>query len=513
MLSVGSVVWLALTANDLSSAALEQMSGAPPRKLGDKSDSGYWEDLIIDRPYGESSRRWLVLVHIIIIGYMLLGLNTVCDLYFTGALDEMVNKWKIKPDVAGATFMAAGGSAPELFTSLIGAVVSESDVGFGTIVGSAVFNVLFVIGLCGFSAKEPIKLTWWPLARDCSYYIIGLSVLALFAQTGKKIEIWEAVILFLGYIGYCTIMYYNPQIEEEVMKRTRQAATVSSMTPVTPIADTGSTVDKHHIKKSQPHFERKPTKTSFSGDVGHHESEAQEAVQKEAKEKPDFVHEVSDIPEVAEDEDEDDIEALLERPAGTLPQILWALCLPVYGSLYYGIPKPSETSFIRTFIVSLFWIAGFSFFLVYCVEILGAVLHIPIIVMGFTLLAAGTSIPDLVSSMAVARAGEGDMAVSSSIGSNIFDILVGLPIPWMIKIGFVEMAFNGNSGFGVPIKSDYIVLYVIILILMIFTVIVVIHVLGWVLNKQIGMAMALLYAIFLVIALLVEVKKPKALAW
>merc|ERR1719230_315543 len=115
---------------------------------------------------------------------MLLGLNTVCDVYFTGALEVMVEKWAIKPDVAGATFMAAGGSAPELFTSLIGACISESDVGFGTIVGSAVFNVLFVIGLCGFAAKTPIALTWWPLFRDCTYYIIGLTMLAIFAKTG-----------------------------------------------------------------------------------------------------------------------------------------------------------------------------------------------------------------------------------------------------------------------------------------------------------------------------------------
>jgi Ca2+/Na+ antiporter len=37
--------------------------------------------------------------------------------------------------VAGATFMAAGGSAPELFTSIIGVFISQDDVGIGTIVG------------------------------------------------------------------------------------------------------------------------------------------------------------------------------------------------------------------------------------------------------------------------------------------------------------------------------------------------------------------------------------------
>jgi len=52
--------------------------------------------------------------------------------------------------------------------------------------------------------------------------------------------------------------------------------------------------------------------------------------------------------------------------------------------------------------------------------------------MGITFIAAGTSIPDLITSVIVARQGHGDMAVSSSIGSNIFDILVGLPLPWIL---------------------------------------------------------------------------------
>ena len=46
--------------------------------------------------------------------------------------------------------------------------------------------------------------------------------------------------------------------------------------------------------------------------------------------------------------------------------------------------------------------------------------------MGLTFLAAGTSIPDLLTSVIVAKKGFGDMAVSSSVGSNLFDITVGL---------------------------------------------------------------------------------------
>ena len=66
--------------------------------------------------------------------------------------------------------------------------------------------------------------------------------------------------------------------------------------------------------------------------------------------------------------------------------------------------------------------------------------------MGLTILAAGTSIPDLITSVIVAKKGFGDMAVSSSVGSNIFDITVGLPVPWMLF-----SATHGGSPYQVTI--------------------------------------------------------------
>merc|ERR1719197_2128721 len=79
--------------------------------------------------------------------YMFCALAIVCDEFFVPALEAFVDEFGISMDVAGATFMAAGGSMPELFTSLI-ATFQESVVGFAAIVGSAVFNVLFVIAVC-----------------------------------------------------------------------------------------------------------------------------------------------------------------------------------------------------------------------------------------------------------------------------------------------------------------------------------------------------------------------------
>jgi len=113
----------------------------------------YPPDVILTRPYGESDNKIALILHFLGVLYMFYGIGSVCDDYFVPALEEMSERWQITEDVAGATFMAAGGSAPEFFTSLVAVNIAKSDIGFGTIVGSAVFNVLFVIGLCGVFAK------------------------------------------------------------------------------------------------------------------------------------------------------------------------------------------------------------------------------------------------------------------------------------------------------------------------------------------------------------------------
>merc|ERR1719412_448790 len=145
--------------------------------------------------------------------WMFTAMAIVCDEYFVPALEVLADEFGFSEDVAGATLMAAGGSAPELFTSLIGAF-QETDVGFGTIVGSAVFNVLFVIGMCAIYSKELLELTWWPLFRDCVYYTFGLSMVAIFFKVESEdiIYWWEALILFCMYILYVYMMKNNVEL-------------------------------------------------------------------------------------------------------------------------------------------------------------------------------------------------------------------------------------------------------------------------------------------------------------
>eukprot|EP00440_Ansanella_granifera_P027273 gb/GFBE01029623.1/.p1 GENE.gb/GFBE01029623.1/~~gb/GFBE01029623.1/.p1 ORF type:complete len:577 (+),score=136.24 gb/GFBE01029623.1/:1-1731(+) len=502
------------------------------------SVSLYPPDLLLNEPYFEepTGKKFLALLHVVGMVYMLLGLNTVCDCYFAGSIDNLCDAWEMTPDVAGATFMAAGGSAPELFTSLIGATIAKNDVGFGTIVGSAVFNVLFVIGLCGYVAKGNIDLTWWPLFRDCTYYIISLGVLAVFTYN-QYIVVYEAVILFLMYLGYVSIMFVNQrmnllayqmtgtplskELQEYADSRHKSSAKVEPETmgvaddgkPPEPMKDNLVTPDK--LLKSSIDDEKTDAGTGPSAnEQGDQVIEISKEDDKTDDEKADGEKDKKEGKEgEGDDDDEDDDDGpddFMEKPEGTLNMIMWVISLPVYVPLYLTMPWPSKGSKLwpLCFSLSLVWIAGFSFLLVWWTETVGAVIGVPTIIMGLTVLAAGTSIPDAVSSMAVARKGQADMAVSSSIGSNIFDILVGLPVPWMIQSAIKA----GDPTFeGVFIKSPYLMFYVLLLLFVVFMVIVSIKLTGWKLTKGLGACMAVLYFIFIICAIVVDVTQPTAL--
>lgn len=160
-------------------------------------------------------RQGAVILHTGGMIYMFIALAIVCDEFFVPALEVITEKLDLTEDVAGATFMAAGGSAPELFTSIAGLFISENSVGISTIIGSAVFNILFVIGACALAARELLHLTWWPLFRDSCFYSVSLTVLIV-SYLDWKIHYYEAIALLLCYISYVVFMVFNERIEKKV---------------------------------------------------------------------------------------------------------------------------------------------------------------------------------------------------------------------------------------------------------------------------------------------------------
>ncbi len=130
--------------------------------------------------FTQSERQWgAILLHFFFAFYLLVAIMKVCDDYFMSSLEIIGERLNLDQDVSGATFMAIGSSAPEVFISLIGVFASDSDPGLSAVVGSAIFNILFVIGICGLLISNSSKLRRWPFFRDSFFYCISIFTLLL----------------------------------------------------------------------------------------------------------------------------------------------------------------------------------------------------------------------------------------------------------------------------------------------------------------------------------------------
>lgn len=488
-----------------------------------------------------------IVIHILLSLYMFLGLAIICDDYFVASLEQIVEKLQLSDDVAGATFMAAGSSAPELFTSVIGVFVAKGDVGIGTIVGSAVFNILVIIGLCALLCDKPTQLSWWPLLRDSSYYLVSIAILIV-VMVDSEVYWYEALIMLIFYIGYILIMKFNTTLQgivlklscckkkEETPEKIKLGENGTSEVNQTlmpkgikvdingPNGETVATVDevagmKYAAKDEMATvgmrmmisnnfapktrlrmasrlliMERKNILAARETTTAHGETERV------------LMKETSRVSEAGGDDDEDESYVHpFQPPKGDFGTFMkWFVSWPLLFLMFITIPNCNnpkfEKFFIVTFVMSTVWIAAFSYVMVWMVCMIGFTLGIPDTIMGITFLAAGTSVPDTIASVMVARNGYGDMAVSNSIGSNVFDILLGLGLPW-----FLSTTIRPNGGDAtVHINSNGLMISVSLLLISLIIVVLSIHLNGWKLTKKLGVIIMLSYASFLVLSILIE---------
>ncbi|KAH3853902.1 sodium/potassium/calcium exchanger 4-like [Dreissena polymorpha] len=499
-----------------------------------------------------------IVLHLILVLYMFLALSYVCDDYFVASLERICDRLGFSEDVAGATFMAAGSSMPELFTAIIGVFITKGDVGLGTIVGSAVFNVLFVIGICGLLISKALTLSWWPLCRDSVCYSLAVVVLILVVYDAQ-VTWWESVLMLLLYGAYILLMRFNRTIQSIVSVKLKWLTTeklsangfvgqqlnkcqgdyeqfgddddvFGATVEHTEMKECNSTISVDHYAKTAnikltfeeaafrmlmtcryrgrcrlraatwlviSYRKRMLTDTAYQKRQLFQKATRASTLKSCARSVRNWMSLAS------EGETQD---AWRHRPSaeqdGYLSVAKWAVAFPIRTILYYTIPdcrKPAwEKYFMATFAVSILWIALFSYVTVWMVTYIGFAFHIPDSVMGITFLAAGTSVPDALASIYVAKQGMADMAVSNCIGSNIFDILIGLSLPWFLQTAIAD------PGSVSPINSAGMVFNIILLFLTVIITVGSVHVSGWTLNRCVGFTCLGTYAVYLAFAIMIE---------
>ena len=457
--------------------------------------------------------------------YLFCGIAIVCDDFFTASLEVLSIKFDLSEDVAGATFMAAGSSAPELFTSLSAVIVTDpcanrGSVGIGTIVGSAIFNILVIIGATCMLAGQVLQLGWKPMIRDTCWYALSIALLIIFvlpesveslrdqmdesmlqekqlyafdknedgtieegevSSTGL-VTWWEGLIMWLAYFGYIVFMKFNSRILGETSEVVQDEPAEDRVRRHSVTDEDGETKDSADAAAA----------AAEEGKTGGEEAKADGGDDDEEEE--------TDCLGVAkEDAFMDQLFIWFSYPW----YIFFMITIPNCESDWWKNKSPEDGSKTSgkewfgiwfSFINSIIWIGFICFGMVEFAILIGQMCDISSTVMGLTVLSAGTSVPDAISSIVVAQRGLGDMAISNALGSNVFDILLGLGFPY-----FLSALIEGHP---VMMCVDDVSVYLVCLVVVLIIVVGTFSIFKFQLRPVLGIILIVIYILFFFMAVL-----------
>lgn len=188
---------------------------------------------------------------------------------------------------------------------------------------------------------------------------------------------------------------------------------------------------------------------------------------------------------------------LFARPKTPLQWVVRVVTLPVLLPIYVSMPVPHKNPemYMVTILLATAWLAVCSFLMASAADTAGCLMNISSAVIGLTVGAAGTSLPNMFASMLVARQGYADMAISNAFGSNIFNIFIALGLPWFLQVWFVEPSKTFR------LESADILSGIRLLVISFFAYVAVLFATGWKLTVPVGWVCLMGYGVYIVTAL------------
>jgi cation:H+ antiporter len=154
------------------------------------------------REYGTAKLNvaWSLILVASGIGLLVLGANSLVQ----GAVG-VARSLGVSERVIGLTVVAFGTSLPELAACIVAATKREGDIVLGNLIGSNIFNILFILGVT--AAVHPLRVETHVVRLDLAVMLALTLVVWGFLTTGRRLVRWEGVVLFLGYCGYAAWLF------------------------------------------------------------------------------------------------------------------------------------------------------------------------------------------------------------------------------------------------------------------------------------------------------------------
>jgi len=384
---------------------------------------------------------WLLIV------YMFYVMAIVCDDYLVPTVDVMCERFQIPEDVAGATLMAFACNGPELLTNACAIFITHSAVGMGTIVGSAIFNVMVIVGACPIVAKGGVlDIPMSTFFRDCFFSAVSIVILAWALPVINLLK--ASVLLGMAFVYAIVVAKFRTwfgepstedlsSLEEKINQRNdegtsepvrqvnkmcrRASENLASVRPRAGIMDGNPVHTKLHRRLS----------LQLDNKVGGRHISAVDAYTV----GPDHRKELWGESHVPTGLNLDAKMSVLDKVGSWL---VFLLTVPITFIMYWTVPDVKVESkkrfFTTAFIMSMAWLSATAFVVCMGSDQINKYWGIPQSFLGLTLTAIGTSFPNLFASMITARTGRGPIAVSNALGSNVQNVFLVLALPIWIRV-------------------------------------------------------------------------------
>lgn len=387
---------------------------------------------------------WSFVLYAIASGYVFFGIHLICHKYLSASIELVVTLSGMSDDMAGATLMACATSMPELLSGIIGVFVPGAmNTGLGTVVGSLVFNLLVITGGCLVVFPGGVMtVSSSSTVRDVTFQLLVIAAMAwaFWDHHISKLKAGVFIGLYIVYVLVCwkakvVARYLSARCGDTVSEVEVGGQQLATLTPS----------DNLELTSLQPQLHLEGRYISL--DTAAQSDNENNLCEDGSKGKGRYRHNVL---------------------RGIVVWVLGMPLLPLRSLCAVTIPNCTSPFWIRHIwiglVLSLFstilWIALLVFLMLEWAMKAGRLIGVSSTVMGLTFCAAGTSVPDCMCSLIVAQKGKGDMAISNVFGSNVFDILVAMGVPWALELAISQKAIVvRNEGF---MSSVVILLLVLI---------------------------------------------------
>ncbi|MFW6199686.1 MAG: calcium/sodium antiporter [Gemmatimonadota bacterium] len=310
--------------------------------------------------------------------------------------------------VVGLTVVSFGTSAPELAVTVGSALTGRGDIGVGNVLGSNILNIFFILGLS--AAVRPLVVSYELVRREVPI-LIGVTLAVWLLAANGVLGRVEGIVLVLGSLAYTTFLIRegrktrsgrkSPEAKAAEAKAAAESTGTTGATGVTGTTDAKGAPETKEAKGARETKEA----NGVTGTNGAPSGDVEGAGEEHADEEP--------PPQ--------------GLPDGATPKGGLTVGATPKGGLTVGATS-GESGEIRPVWNVFLVVAGLVLllagarWLVESAVAIATTLGVSEVIIGLTVVALGTSLPEVATSVLATLRGERDIAVGNVVGSNVFNL-------------------------------------------------------------------------------------------